>query len=64
MTFDQERAVCITLPPELRIRPSSIPGAGLQIWNEASELRVGLHFGSLKARSKTMNRKLTLGTPG
>ncbi|XP_066106776.1 histone-lysine N-methyltransferase PRDM7-like [Saccopteryx bilineata] len=35
----------LTLPPGLRIRPSGIPEAGLGVWNEASALSVGLHFG-------------------
>ncbi|KAM8788961.1 LOW QUALITY PROTEIN: histone-lysine N-methyltransferase PRDM7-like [Rhynchonycteris naso] len=35
----------LTLPPGLRIRPSGIPEAGLGVWNEASFLPVGLHFG-------------------
>ncbi|XP_043849818.1 histone-lysine N-methyltransferase PRDM9-like [Dromiciops gliroides] len=35
----------ITLPPGLRIGLSGIPGAGLGVWNEASDLPVGLHFG-------------------
>ncbi|XP_007957509.1 probable histone-lysine N-methyltransferase PRDM7, partial [Orycteropus afer afer] len=35
----------LTLPPGLRIGPSSIPAAGLGVWNEASELPLGLHFG-------------------
>ncbi|XP_066122345.1 histone-lysine N-methyltransferase PRDM9-like isoform X3 [Saccopteryx bilineata] len=35
----------LTLPPGLRIRLSGIPEAGLGVWNEASALPVGLHFG-------------------
>uniref|UniRef100_A0A8C5L519 SET domain-containing protein n=1 Tax=Jaculus jaculus TaxID=51337 RepID=A0A8C5L519_JACJA len=35
----------LSLPPGLRIRPSGIPDAGLGVWNEASDLPVGLHFG-------------------
>ncbi|XP_066132954.1 histone-lysine N-methyltransferase PRDM9-like [Saccopteryx bilineata] len=35
----------LTLPPGLRIRASGIPEAGLGVWNEASTLPVGLHFG-------------------
>uniref|UniRef100_A0A8C6DR12 PRDM7 n=1 Tax=Moschus moschiferus TaxID=68415 RepID=A0A8C6DR12_MOSMO len=35
----------LTLPPGLSIRPSSIPEAGLGVWNEASDLPLGLHFG-------------------
>ncbi|KAM6144028.1 histone-lysine N-methyltransferase PRDM7-like isoform 2-T2 [Erethizon dorsatum] len=34
-----------TLPPGLRIAPSSIPGAGLGVWNETSNLPLDLHFG-------------------
>ncbi|XP_035873609.1 histone-lysine N-methyltransferase PRDM9-like isoform X3 [Phyllostomus discolor] len=34
-----------TVPPGLRIGPSSIPEAGLGVWNEAADLPVGLHFG-------------------
>ncbi|XP_021077190.1 histone-lysine N-methyltransferase PRDM9 [Mus pahari] len=35
----------LSLPPGLRISPSGIPEAGLGVWNEASDLPVGLHFG-------------------
>ncbi|XP_053436273.1 histone-lysine N-methyltransferase PRDM7-like [Nycticebus coucang] len=35
----------LTLPPGLSIRQSGIPRAGLGVWNEASELPLGLHFG-------------------
>ncbi|XP_037671730.1 probable histone-lysine N-methyltransferase PRDM7 [Choloepus didactylus] len=35
----------LTLPPGLRIGPSGIPEAGLGVWNEASDLPLGLHFG-------------------
>ncbi|KAM5208664.1 histone-lysine N-methyltransferase PRDM9-like [Hipposideros larvatus] len=35
----------LTLPPGLRIRPSGIPEAGLGVWNEASDLPLGLNFG-------------------
>ena len=35
----------LTLPPGLSIRPSGIPEAGLGVWNEASDLPLGLHFG-------------------
>ncbi|KAK2490660.1 hypothetical protein MC885_017169, partial [Smutsia gigantea] len=35
----------LTLPPGLKIRPSSIPEAGLGVWNETSDLPLGLHFG-------------------
>lgn len=35
----------LTLPPGLRIKASGIPEAGLGVWNEASDLPVGLHFG-------------------
>ncbi|KAM5291547.1 histone-lysine N-methyltransferase PRDM9-like isoform 2-T2 [Glossophaga mutica] len=53
-TFVKDRAVdkghpnrsALTLPPGLRIGPSSIPEAGLGVWNEAADLPVGLHFGS------------------
>ena len=31
--------------PGLSIRPSGIPKAGLGVWNEASDLPLGLHFG-------------------
>uniref|UniRef100_A0A8C2UI31 SET domain-containing protein n=1 Tax=Chinchilla lanigera TaxID=34839 RepID=A0A8C2UI31_CHILA len=39
-----DRAV-LSLPPGLRIGPSSIPGAGLGVWNEAFDLPLDLHFG-------------------
>ncbi|XP_021102050.1 histone-lysine N-methyltransferase PRDM9 isoform X2 [Heterocephalus glaber] len=39
-----DRAV-LSLPPGLSIGPSSIPGAGLGVWNEASHLPLDLHFG-------------------
>ncbi|XP_065775592.1 histone-lysine N-methyltransferase PRDM9-like [Muntiacus reevesi] len=35
----------LTLPPGLSIRLSSIADAGLGVWNEASDLPAGLHFG-------------------
>ncbi|KAI5138697.1 putative Histone-Lysine N-Methyltransferase Prdm7 [Manis pentadactyla] len=35
----------LTLPPGLKIRPSSIPEAGLGVWNETSYLPLDLHFG-------------------
>ncbi|CAI9151049.1 unnamed protein product, partial [Rangifer tarandus platyrhynchus] len=35
----------LTLPPGLNIRLSGIPDAGLGVWNEASDLPLGLHFG-------------------
>ncbi|OWJ99065.1 hypothetical protein Celaphus_00009691, partial [Cervus elaphus hippelaphus] len=35
----------LTLPPGLSIRLSGIPEAGLGVWNEASNLPLGLHFG-------------------
>ncbi|XP_055421430.1 histone-lysine N-methyltransferase PRDM9-like [Bubalus kerabau] len=35
----------LTLPPGLSIRPSGIPKAGLGVWNEGSDLPLGLHFG-------------------
>ncbi|XP_066099742.1 histone-lysine N-methyltransferase PRDM9-like [Saccopteryx bilineata] len=40
----------LTLPPGLRIGPSGIPEAGLGVWNEASALPVGLHFGPYKGQ--------------
>ncbi|XP_059237631.1 histone-lysine N-methyltransferase PRDM7 [Mustela nigripes] len=41
----QPNRSALTLPPGLRIRPSGIPQAGLGVWNEASDLPLGLHFG-------------------
>ncbi|XP_060983777.1 histone-lysine N-methyltransferase PRDM9-like, partial [Dama dama] len=35
----------LTLPPGLSIRLSGIPDAGLGVWNEASDLPLGLYFG-------------------
>ncbi|DAA13167.1 TPA: PR domain containing 9-like, partial [Bos taurus] len=35
----------LTLPPGLSIKLSGIPEAGLGVWNEASHLPLGLHFG-------------------
>ncbi|XP_061012352.1 histone-lysine N-methyltransferase PRDM9-like [Dama dama] len=35
----------LTLPPGLSIRLSGIPDPGLGVWNEASDLPLGLHFG-------------------
>lgn len=35
----------LTLPPGLRIRVSGIPVAGLGVWNEVSDLPLGLNFG-------------------
>ncbi|XP_066129974.1 histone-lysine N-methyltransferase PRDM9-like [Saccopteryx bilineata] len=57
-TFVKDNAVdkehpnntALTLPPGLRIRASGIPEAGLGVWNEASTLPVGLHFGPYQGR--------------
>lgn len=35
----------LSLPPGLRIGPSSIPGAGLGVWNETCDLPLDVHFG-------------------
>ncbi|XP_075436988.1 histone-lysine N-methyltransferase PRDM9-like [Ascaphus truei] len=35
----------LTLPPGMSIRRSSIPRAGLGVWNEAAILQKGVHFG-------------------
>ncbi|XP_030069220.1 histone-lysine N-methyltransferase PRDM9 [Microcaecilia unicolor] len=35
----------LTLPLGMRIRPSNIPQAGLGVWNEATTLPKGVHFG-------------------
>ncbi|XP_049646044.1 histone-lysine N-methyltransferase PRDM9-like [Suncus etruscus] len=51
--FVKDRAVAkghcnrsaLTLPHGLRIGQSGIPEAGLGVWNEISDLPVGLHFG-------------------
>uniref|UniRef100_A0A2K6LN34 SET domain-containing protein n=1 Tax=Rhinopithecus bieti TaxID=61621 RepID=A0A2K6LN34_RHIBE len=40
----------LSLPPGLRIGPSGIPQAGLGVWNEASDLLLGLHFGPYEGR--------------
>ncbi|ELK34326.1 Histone-lysine N-methyltransferase PRDM9 [Myotis davidii] len=40
----------LTLPPGLRSRPSGIPAAGLGVWNEESDLPVGLHFGPYESQ--------------
>ncbi|XP_059939128.1 histone-lysine N-methyltransferase PRDM9-like [Mesoplodon densirostris] len=40
----------LALPPGLSIRPSGIPEAGLGVWNEASDLPLGLHFGPYEGR--------------
>ncbi|XP_035873163.1 histone-lysine N-methyltransferase PRDM9-like [Phyllostomus discolor] len=53
LTFIKDNAVDLghpnradlTLPPGLRIGPSGIPDAGIGVWNEASDLPVGLCFG-------------------
>ncbi|KAM5291620.1 histone-lysine N-methyltransferase PRDM7-like [Glossophaga mutica] len=41
----------LTLPPGLRIGPSCIPEAGLGVWNQATDLPVGLHFGPYEGHS-------------
>lgn len=46
----QERRAALTLPPGMRIGLSSIPQAGLGIWNEADTLPVGVHFGPYDGR--------------
>ncbi|KAM8784528.1 LOW QUALITY PROTEIN: histone-lysine N-methyltransferase PRDM9-like [Rhynchonycteris naso] len=40
----------LTLNPGLRITPLGFPEAGLGVWNEASALPVGLHFGPYKSQ--------------
>ncbi|XP_043336541.1 histone-lysine N-methyltransferase PRDM9-like [Cervus canadensis] len=40
----------LTLPPGLSIRLSGIPDAGLGVWNEASDLPLGLHFGPYEGK--------------
>lgn len=40
----------LSLPPGLRIGPSGIPEAGLGVWNEASDLPLGLHFGPYRGQ--------------
>ncbi|KAM8788913.1 LOW QUALITY PROTEIN: histone-lysine N-methyltransferase PRDM9-like, partial [Rhynchonycteris naso] len=40
----------LTLHPGLRITPLGIKEAGLGVWNEASALPVGLHFGPYKGQ--------------
>uniref|UniRef100_A0A6J0US76 Uncharacterized protein isoform X1 n=3 Tax=Pogona vitticeps TaxID=103695 RepID=A0A6J0US76_9SAUR len=40
-----EKRAWLTLPPGLRIGPSSIPRAGLGVWNEGKILSPGIHFG-------------------
>ncbi|XP_071076465.1 histone-lysine N-methyltransferase PRDM9-like [Desmodus rotundus] len=40
----------LTLPPGLTIRLSGIPEAGLGVWNEASDLPVGLCFGPFEGQ--------------
>ncbi|CAI9150037.1 unnamed protein product, partial [Rangifer tarandus platyrhynchus] len=42
----------LTLPPGLSIRLSGIPDAGLGVWNEASDLPLGLHFGPYEGQIK------------
>uniref|UniRef100_A0A2K5NK92 PR/SET domain 7 n=1 Tax=Cercocebus atys TaxID=9531 RepID=A0A2K5NK92_CERAT len=57
-TFVKDNAVnkghpnrsALSLPPGLRIGPSGIPQAGLGVWNEASDLPLGLHFGPYEGR--------------
>ncbi|KAM9696478.1 histone-lysine N-methyltransferase PRDM7-like [Dama dama] len=40
----------LTLPPGLSIRLSGIPDAGLGVWNEASDLPLGMHFGPYEGK--------------
>uniref|UniRef100_A0A452HTB4 Uncharacterized protein n=1 Tax=Gopherus agassizii TaxID=38772 RepID=A0A452HTB4_9SAUR len=46
----QERRAALTLPPGMRIGLSSIPQAGLGVWNEAGTLPIGVHFGPYDGR--------------
>ncbi|XP_065429979.1 histone-lysine N-methyltransferase PRDM9 isoform X3 [Chrysemys picta bellii] len=46
----QERRAALTLPPGMRIGLSSIPQAGLGVWNEADTLPIGVHFGPYDGR--------------
>ena len=56
--------LALSLPSGLSIRPSGIPEAGLGVWKEVSNLMLGLHFGSTRARSQMMKRLPTVDTPG
>ncbi|XP_058515303.1 histone-lysine N-methyltransferase PRDM7-like, partial [Ochotona princeps] len=40
----------LSVPTGLRVGPSSIPEAGLGVFNEASELPLGLHFGPFEGK--------------
>ncbi|ELR60166.1 hypothetical protein M91_08535, partial [Bos mutus] len=42
--------LALSLPAGLSIRPSGIPEAVLGVWNEVSDLPLGLHFGSYKGQ--------------
>ncbi|XP_053124646.1 histone-lysine N-methyltransferase PRDM9 isoform X2 [Hemicordylus capensis] len=45
-----EKRATLTLPLGLRIGPSSIPKAGLGVWNDGEILPAGIHFGPYEGR--------------
>ncbi|XP_058515267.1 LOW QUALITY PROTEIN: histone-lysine N-methyltransferase PRDM7-like [Ochotona princeps] len=47
----------LNVPPGLRIGPSSIPETGLGVFNEASDLLLGLHFGRFKGKITEVEEK-------
>ncbi|KAM5155747.1 LOW QUALITY PROTEIN: histone-lysine N-methyltransferase PRDM7-like [Callospermophilus lateralis] len=47
---DHSNHSTLSLPLGLRIGPSSIPEAGLGVWNEATDLPLGLHFGPYRGQ--------------
>ncbi|KAI5155834.1 Histone-Lysine N-Methyltransferase Prdm9 [Manis pentadactyla] len=49
----------LTMLPGLKIRPSSIPEAGLGVWSETSDLQLGLYFGPYEGNIIEMKRQPT-----
>ncbi|XP_058515249.1 histone-lysine N-methyltransferase PRDM7-like [Ochotona princeps] len=51
----------LSLPTRLRIGPYSIPEAGLGVFNEASDLPLGLHFGPFDGKITKMEEEADSG---
>ncbi|XP_058515273.1 histone-lysine N-methyltransferase PRDM7-like, partial [Ochotona princeps] len=51
----------LSVPTGLRIGPSSIPEAGLGVFNEASDLPLGLHFGPFEGKITELEEEADSG---
>ncbi|XP_058515281.1 histone-lysine N-methyltransferase PRDM7-like [Ochotona princeps] len=51
----------LSVPTGLRVGPSSIPEAGLGVFNEASDLPLGLHFGPFEGKITKVEEEANSG---